>query len=72
MINHDKIYEAEIRLGKKTDTEDAEGKMIEEKEVDLENLKEEKIKKVLESFIGRQKQFPPMYSAIKVNRKKAI
>ena len=34
LINHDKIYEVELELGKKTDTADIEGKVIEEKEVD--------------------------------------
>ena len=36
LINHDKIYEVELELGKKTDTADIEGKVIEEKEVDEE------------------------------------
>lgn len=70
MINHDKIYEAEIKLGAKTDTADREGKIIEEKEVEKDCLNEEKIKKVLKEFIGKQEQIPPMYSAIKVNGKK--
>lgn len=72
MIEHDKIYEAEITLGVKTDTEDTEGEIIEEKEVDIENLSEEKVRDVLQTFIGKQKQTPPMYSAIKVKRKKII
>ena len=68
MIEHDKIYEAEITLGIKSDTEDREGKIIEEKEVDVKNLNEDKIKSVLKSFLGKQEQIPPMYSAIKVKR----
>jgi len=68
LIEHDKIYEAEITLGIKTDTEDREGKIIEEKEVDVKNLNEDKIKSVLKSFLGKQEQIPPMYSAIKVKR----
>lgn len=70
LINHDKIYEAEIKLGVKTDTADREGKVIEEKAVEKESLSEENIWKVLEGFIGKQEQTPPMYSAIKVNGKK--
>ena len=70
LIEHDKIYEAVLKLGIRTDTADVEGNIIEEKEVDLENLNEEHIKKVLHSFIGKQEQMPPMYSAIKVNGKK--
>ena len=54
----------------KTDTLDAEGKVIEEKEVSEEILKKDFAQNVLKSFLGEQKQIPPMYSAIKVNGKK--
>lgn len=70
LINHDKTYKATIQLGEKTDTADSEGKVIEEKNVDLEVFNEEKIKQVLESFKGKQKQTPPIYSAIKVDGRK--
>lgn len=70
LINHDKEYEAVIKLGAKTTTADVEGKIIEEKEVNKEKLKKENIKEVLKSFIGKQQQIPPIYSAIKVNGKK--
>ena len=69
LINHDKIYEAQIELGKKTDTADIEGKIIEEKNVDTEYIKQN-LTNVLEGFIGKQEQVPPMYSAIKKNGKK--
>ena len=68
LINHDKEYIATIKLGEKTETGDIEGKIIEQKEVP--KLIKEKIVQVLNSFIGKQKQIPPMYSAIKVNGKK--
>lgn len=70
LINHDKEYEAVIKLGAKTTTADVEGKIIEEKEVNKEKLKKESIEEVLKSFIGKQQQIPPIYSAIKVNGKK--
>lgn len=70
LINHDKEYEAVIKLGAKTTTADVEGKIIEEKEVNKEKLKKENIEEVLKSFIGKQQQIPPIYSAIKVNGKK--
>ena len=70
LINHDKEYEVLLQLGTKTDTADAEGKIIEEKDVNIESLSEENVKKVLSTFLGKQKQMPPMYSAIKVNGKK--
>lgn len=70
IINHDKVYKVKLQLGKKTDTADQEGKIIEEKEV-LNDIWEEKtIINILNKFKGKQKQIPPMYSAIKINGKK--
>ena len=71
LINHDKEYEVTLKLGIRTDTLDSEGKILEERKVDtaiLENT--ENIKKVLNSFEGKQEQIPPIYSAIKVKGKK--
>ena len=70
LINHDKTYEAVLKLGEKTDTADIEGKIIETKEVQPSNLEKENVEKVLKSLIGKQEQIPPIYSAIKVNGKK--
>ena len=70
IINHDKVYEAVLQLGIKTDTADGEGKIIEEKLVPESALEKENIEKVLENLTGEQAQIPPMYSAIKVNGKK--
>ena len=70
LINHNKIYEATLKLGEKTDTADIEGKITEEKDVKKENLSQENVTKILKEFIGKSKQVPPMYSAIKVNGKK--
>ncbi len=70
LINHDKIYDVTLKLGEKRDTADSEGNIIEEKNIETNKLKEKNIKNVLSSFLGKQKQYPPMYSAIKVNGKK--
>lgn len=70
LVNHDKIYEAILQLGVETDTADGEGQVLEEKNVDKNILVEQNINKILESFIGKQKQTPPMYSAIKIKGKK--
>ena len=70
LINHDKTYEVELELGSKTDTGDIEGKIIEKKEVTSEMLNIQKVQEILKTFIGKQQQIPPMYSAIKVNGKK--
>ena len=69
LINHDKIYEVQLELGKKTDTADIKEKKKEEKKVDEKYIKENLLQ-VLASFVGKQEQIPPMYSAIKKNGKK--
>ena len=70
LINHDKTYRVVLELGKKTDTADREGNIIEEAIVPDESLNTSFVKTVLKSFEGKQMQTPPMYSAIKVNGKK--
>lgn len=70
LINHDKKYEAVIKLGKKTDTADVEGKIIEEKQVNKNYFTKENIENIFKELIGEQEQTPPIYSAIKVNGKK--
>lgn len=70
LIEHDKIYRAKVKLGEMKDTGDSEGTTINVQDVDTNKLSEENIRKVLGSFLGKQKQIPPMYSAIKVDGKK--
>lgn len=70
LINHDKIYEAVLQLGIKTETGDGEGRILEEVEVSKDIIEVENVKKVLLSFVGKQSQTPPMYSAIKVDGRK--
>lgn len=69
LIEHDKEYEVSLKLGIKTTTADEEGDIVEEKEV-IWNEIEAKLDNTLNSFIGKQEQVPPIYSAIKVNGKK--
>ena len=63
----DKTYVAELTLGIVTDTEDIWGNVLEENSV---NSSEDEIINVVNSFVGKQSQVPPMYSALKVNGKK--
>lgn len=70
LIEHDKTYVAKLKLGEKKDTGDIEGKTIENKEVFSSCFEKEKIENVLKTFLGKQKQIPPAYSAIKINGKK--
>lgn len=70
LINHDKIYQVKLKLGQETDTLDSEGEVVKEKQVPDNSFIKENIEKVLKTFIGKQEQIPPMYSAIKVKGKK--
>lgn len=70
LVEHDKIYEAIIQLGQKRDTQDSEGQIIEEKEVNTNLLNKENIENIFKSLETKQIQTPPIYSAIKVNGKK--
>lgn len=67
-IQDDKEYIAKVFFGKKTDTQDSQGKVIEEKNID--SLDIAAIKKVLNNFKGDIDQVPPMVSAIKHKGKK--
>lgn len=64
----EKIYEVEMKLGIKTDTGDITGNIIDEDTNYKVTIKE--VNEVIKSFVGKQKQIPPMYSAIKVNGQK--
>lgn len=64
LTDADKCYEAVVRLGAYTTTEDASGEIIESFEV---NVTKEQVLQVIKSFEGLYTQTPPMYSAIKVN-----
>ena len=62
-----KTYEAVLRFGLTTDTEDITGKVLTRQEVDLT---QEQLEAVLPKFRGDILQVPPMYSALKVNGQK--
>lgn len=68
LVHDTKEYIAGLRLGKKYDTGDIWGNVIEEKPVP--SINKELVLEVLQSFLGKRMQVPPMYSAIKVNGKK--
>lgn len=64
-----KTYQAEITLGKATDTEDQTGQIIEETFID-EHVSTDEVARVLQQFIGEIEQVTPLYSAVKVNGRK--
>ena len=63
-LDHDKTYEATLRLGLRTDTGDVTGAVLETAPV---TAGEAELRAVLPRFTGPQMQLPPMYSAVKVN-----
>ena len=69
LMKKEKEYYVEMELGYKTDTYDLEGTVVEryESEISVSNAQ---IIKVINSFRGKIKQIPPIYSAIKIDGKK--
>ena len=61
----DKTYIATLKLGSKTNTGDLTGETIETKEIP--ELTKTKICGVLQGFLGKSTQIPPIFSALKVN-----
>lgn len=67
LISEDKTYYVELELGYETDTFDSEGMITNKYNLENISLDYEKINMIIKKFIGKQKQIPPMYSAIKKN-----
>ena len=67
LTEKEKTYEAVLRLGVSTDTQDMTGTILSEKPV---TVTEEEVRETVASFVGEQMQVPPMYSALKVGGKK--
>ena len=67
-LNGDKGYEGEMTLGVRTDTGDADGKVIPDiRLTGYPDIRDEDIRKIFQRFTGEITQVPPMYSAVKVN-----
>lgn len=62
-----KEYQAEVKLGIKTDTLDITGKIVEEQEY---NITKENLIKTLNSFLGNITQTTPLYSAVSIKGKR--
>ena len=62
-----KGYEAVLRLGITTDTEDITGTVLETREVSVSH---QEFLDILPKFRGKIQQIPPMYSALKVDGRK--
>ena len=67
LADWDKTYRAILLLGQVTDTQDVSGEILETREVTA-SIKE--VYEAIQSFKGEYAQVPPMYSALKVKKKK--
>ena len=67
LVDKQKTYLAEIAFGASTDTQDAQGKVV---EISGAVVTEEELRMVLPQFTGTIVQTPPMYSALKFNGQK--
>ena len=64
LVSVDKEYEGSIELGKTTNTQDAEGEVLETRPVPP--LTEQDLLAAIQGFLGDQYQTPPMFSAVKI------
>lgn len=67
LTGKDKVYQAKLCLGVETDTQDLSGNVLARQTPAVE---EETLRAMIQSFVGKSNQIPPMYSALKVNGKK--
>ena len=65
LLRGNKQYEAVLRLGVATDTQDPTGHVVGERPVP--NFSEEDLQKVFRQYVGTIEQIPPAYSALKYN-----
>jgi len=63
VMHASKRYRARVHLGVVTDSYDAEGEIVAER--DASAITREQVERALDSFRGEIEQIPPMYSAIK-------
>ena len=68
MLVSDKVYEFTIRFGEETDTLDAEGAVVATSDV---RPRPEQVEAMLGAFTGEIEQVPPVYSALKVEGRRA-
>ena len=71
MTNHDKTYDVRIAFGVATDTDDAQGEPVRVCEVPSEACDPDFARERVAALVGRHKQLPPAYSAIKCGGVKA-
>ena len=62
LLDAEKTYEVTAQLGVRTTTSDADGEVVEEKPVEVN---EEQVRDACLAFLGKSKQIPSMFSALK-------
>jgi tRNA pseudouridine55 synthase len=62
LLDADKAYRAEVKLGIRTSSGDIDGEVVATRPVDVE---EAALRRALEAFLGEIEQVPPMHSALK-------
>ncbi len=67
LLDSDKRYRVIARLGQRTDTSDADGKVVSERPLTFTDAQ---LQQALESFRGTTQQVPSMYSALKYQGRK--
>ena len=68
----DKEYEAELRLGYTSSTGDTEGEIVQKvSEKEVRAVTEEQVKEILNGLIGENMQKVPIFSAVKINGRRA-
>ena len=67
LMEKDKAYRAVMLLGETTDTQDATGVRLKERNAEAGD---EEILKVMAGFVGTRQQLPPMHSAVRINGKR--
>ena len=70
LLDADKHYRVQCRLGVRTRTGDAEGEVLEERPV--QGVTSDRVQAVLAGFTGAIEQVPPMYSALKHKGERAL
>ena len=65
LSSSEKTYHACIYFGKKTSTGDSEGEIIDSKEFSFLDFSSKDVENTIQKFLGKSKQKPPAYSALK-------
>lgn len=66
-VKKEKEYVATIKFGETSETDDEEGKKIKQQNSEIMAIDIDKMKKIVNNFVGVISQTPPAYSALKIH-----